>query len=94
MHAKLAVDLDYVRRYTLRRDFAILWQTLVGILSADIVDAEFAKDTSEARVSVKFVSTPGGGCGTGAPRRFSSTHLPRLTGDVRLPADVVVRKLP
>ncbi len=30
--------------------------TLVGILSADIVDAEFAKDTSEARVSVKFVS--------------------------------------
>ena len=30
--------------------------TLVGILSADMVDAEFAKDTSEARVSVKFVS--------------------------------------
>ena len=30
--------------------------TLVGILSADIVDAEFAKDTNEARVSVKFVS--------------------------------------
>lgn len=30
--------------------------TLVGILSADIVDAELAKDTNEARVSVKFVS--------------------------------------
>lgn len=30
--------------------------TLVGILSADIVDAEFAREASEARVSVKFVS--------------------------------------
>lgn len=30
--------------------------TLVGILSADIVDAEFAKDTNEARVSIKFMS--------------------------------------
>ncbi len=34
MHAKLALDLDYVRDYSLRRDFAILWRTLVGILSA------------------------------------------------------------
>jgi FlaA1/EpsC-like NDP-sugar epimerase/lipopolysaccharide/colanic/teichoic acid biosynthesis glycosyltransferase len=34
MHAKLAVDLDYVRHYTLRRDLGILWKTLVGILSA------------------------------------------------------------
>ena len=34
MHAKLAVDLDYVRRFTLRRDLAIMWRTLVGILSA------------------------------------------------------------
>jgi FlaA1/EpsC-like NDP-sugar epimerase/lipopolysaccharide/colanic/teichoic acid biosynthesis glycosyltransferase len=34
MHAKLAVDLDYVRRFSLRRDLAILWKTLVGILSA------------------------------------------------------------
>ena len=34
MHAKLAVDLDYVRRYSLRGDIAILWKTLVGILSA------------------------------------------------------------
>ena len=25
IHAKLAMDLDYVRRYTLRRDLAILW---------------------------------------------------------------------
>jgi predicted lipid-binding transport protein (Tim44 family) len=30
--------------------------TLVGILSADIVDAELARDANEARVSVKFVS--------------------------------------
>ena len=30
--------------------------TLVGILSADIVEAALAKDTNEARVAVKFVS--------------------------------------
>ena len=34
MHAKLAVDLEYVRRYSLRRDIGIMWKTLVGILSA------------------------------------------------------------
>ncbi len=34
MHAKLAIDLDYVRRFSLRGDLAILWRTLVGIASA------------------------------------------------------------
>jgi FlaA1/EpsC-like NDP-sugar epimerase/lipopolysaccharide/colanic/teichoic acid biosynthesis glycosyltransferase len=34
MHAKLAVDLDYVREFSLRRDLGIMWRTLVGILSA------------------------------------------------------------
>ena len=34
MHAKLAVDLDYVHHYTLRRDAVLLWKTLVGVLSA------------------------------------------------------------
>ena len=34
MHAKLAVDLEYARAFSLRRDIAILWRTLVGILSA------------------------------------------------------------
>ncbi len=34
MHAKLAIDLEYVRSYTLRGDLLILWQTLVRILSA------------------------------------------------------------
>jgi FlaA1/EpsC-like NDP-sugar epimerase/lipopolysaccharide/colanic/teichoic acid biosynthesis glycosyltransferase len=34
MHAKLVVDLDYAKRFTLRRDIGILWQTLIGILSA------------------------------------------------------------
>jgi FlaA1/EpsC-like NDP-sugar epimerase/lipopolysaccharide/colanic/teichoic acid biosynthesis glycosyltransferase len=34
MHAKLSVDLDYVRNFTLRRDLGILWRTLIGILSA------------------------------------------------------------
>jgi len=34
MHAKLAIDLQYVREYSLRRDVGILWKTVVGILSA------------------------------------------------------------
>jgi len=34
MHAKLAIDLRYVREYSLRRDIGILWRTVVGILSA------------------------------------------------------------
>jgi FlaA1/EpsC-like NDP-sugar epimerase/lipopolysaccharide/colanic/teichoic acid biosynthesis glycosyltransferase len=32
IHAKLAMDLDYVHRYSLRRDLAILWKTVAGIL--------------------------------------------------------------
>ena len=38
--------------------------------------------------------TSGGGCGGGVPRRLSSTHLPRKTGDVRLAYEVTVRMLP
>jgi FlaA1/EpsC-like NDP-sugar epimerase/lipopolysaccharide/colanic/teichoic acid biosynthesis glycosyltransferase len=34
VHAKLAMDLEYVRRYTVRRDLLILWRTVAGILSA------------------------------------------------------------
>ncbi|MBA3520719.1 MAG: SDR family NAD(P)-dependent oxidoreductase [Rhizobiales bacterium] len=34
MHVKLAVDRDYVRRFSLRGDLGIMWKTLVGILSA------------------------------------------------------------
>ena len=33
MHAKLAIDLEYVRNYRLRRDLAILWKTIARILS-------------------------------------------------------------
>ena len=40
------------------------------------------------------VSTPGGGAGTGAASRFSSIQLPRITGEVRLAVDVIVRMLP
>ena len=38
--------------------------------------------------------TSGGGGGTGRPSRFSSTHLPRRTGDVRSACDVTARMLP
>ena len=34
MHAKLAMDLDYVRHFSLRRDLAILWRTALGVLSS------------------------------------------------------------
>ncbi len=33
MHAKLALDLDYVRHYSLRRDIGLLWKTFAGILA-------------------------------------------------------------
>lgn len=33
MHAKLAIDLEYVRRYSMWRDLVILWQTMVRTLS-------------------------------------------------------------
>ena len=38
--------------------------------------------------------TFGGGGGGGVPSRFSSIHLPRTTGEVRLAYDVTVRMLP
>ena len=38
--------------------------------------------------------TPGGGGGGGVPIMFSSTHLPRSTGDVRLAYEVASRMLP
>src|SRR5438552_10224028 len=38
--------------------------------------------------------TFGGGGGGGVPRICSRTHLPRLTGDVRVGLDVTVRMLP
>ena len=38
--------------------------------------------------------TFGGGAGGGVPSRFSRTHLPRSTGDVRSAYDVTIRMLP
>ena len=37
--------------------------------------------------------TFGGGRGAGVPRRFSRTHLPRATGEVRFATEVTSRKL-
>ncbi|MDP9269417.1 MAG: SDR family NAD(P)-dependent oxidoreductase, partial [Chloroflexota bacterium] len=34
LHAKLELDLEYVQRYTLRGDLAIMWRTLLGVLSS------------------------------------------------------------
>jgi FlaA1/EpsC-like NDP-sugar epimerase/lipopolysaccharide/colanic/teichoic acid biosynthesis glycosyltransferase len=34
MHAKLALDLDYVLHYSLRRDLSVLWRTFIAIFSA------------------------------------------------------------
>ena len=38
--------------------------------------------------------TFGGGGGGGVPKMFSSTHLPRITGDVRVAYAVTARMLP
>src|SRR5262249_57707708 len=45
-------------------------------------------------LSVRFVSTPGGGGGTGRPKMLFSSHLPRSTGDVRSGYDVVANSAP
>ena len=42
----------------------------------------------------RFTSTPGGGSGGGAPRRFCRTHLPRITGDVRVAMERDCQKAP
>ena len=39
------------------------------------------------------LSTPVGGGGGGAPRRFSRIHLPRLTGEVRVGFEVTAKTL-
>ena len=44
--------------------------------------------------SVFSAGTFGGGGGGGADNRFSSTHLPRFTGDVRFAYEVIVSRLP
>ena len=42
----------------------------------------------------RFVSMPGGGTGAAIPRTFSRIHRPRVTGEVRVPTELTVRKLP
>ena len=43
--------------------------------------------------SSRLVFTLGGGGGTGAARMFSSSHLPRIVGEVRLGYDVTASTL-
>ena len=41
-----------------------------------------------------MAGTFGGGSGGGRPSMLSRIHLPRVTGDVRVDTEVIVRKLP
>src|SRR5262249_61167464 len=45
-------------------------------------------------LSLRLVSTPGGGGGTGRPKMLFSSHLPRSTGDVRSGYEVVASSAP
>src|SRR5262249_39618100 len=45
-------------------------------------------------LSVRFVSTPAGGGGTGRPKILLSRNFPRRTGDVRSGYDVVANSAP
>ena len=60
--------------------------------------APAARGSTAARapglVSARFVSTPGGGGGTGRPKMLFSSHLPRSTGEVRSGYDVVASSAP
>ena len=74
----------------------ILWQPAHGGLARCSVIC--SRSVSALPLS-PFVSssagTFGGGSGGGVPRMFSSTHTPRLTGEVRkFCVHVTARKLP
>src|SRR3982751_6623562 len=56
--------------------------------------SRYARPVSpEPDTNIGSCGTSGGGDGGGSHSRCSSTQLPRLTGDVRLGCEVVVRKV-
>ena len=72
-----------------------LWQLAhTGIGAVLRPSARASSSASRPSASPLSDGTSAGGGGTGSPSRFSSTHLPRSTGDVRSACDVTARMLP
>ena len=70
------------------------WQTEHDGFSRCSTIASRIDTGSPSSFSSASAGMSGGGSGGGAPSRFSSTHLPRSTGDVRFGYDVTVITLP
>src|SRR5580698_7672101 len=71
----------------------ILWQDAqVGFLRCCSIRCR-TDAACGAEPSVSSGGMFGGGVGAGVPSRFSKTHLPRATGDVRFATEVTSRKL-
>src|SRR5216117_3411541 len=66
-----------------------------GDWSSDVCSSDLRIEAGAAPgLSFRFVSTPGGGGGTGRPKMLFSIHFPRRTGDVRSGYDVVASSAP
>ena len=70
------------------------WQLAhTGLLRCSSIRSRTDVGLSDSSFSLR-AGTSGGGAGGGAPSMFSSSHLPRTTGDVRVAYEVTVRMLP
>src|SRR5204863_24897 len=71
------------------------WQTAqAGFARCAVIASRIVSGLPVSALSVLSAGMFAGGGGGAADRRFSSTHLPRTTGDVRVAYDVSVRMLP
>src|ERR1051325_9185544 len=71
------------------------WQLAhAGLARCWIIASRMVSGLPVVLPSVFNAGTFGGGGGGGADNKFSSTHLPRFTGDVRFAYDVFVNRLP
>src|SRR6266853_2804567 len=71
------------------------WQLAqLGFARCAVIASRIVSVLPASAPSVFKAGMFGGGGGGAADNRFSSTHLPRTTGDVRVAYDVSVRMLP
>ena len=71
------------------------WQLAhAGLARCRVIASRIVSSSPGLAPVVSSAGISGGGGGGAADNRFSSTHLPRSTGDVRVEYDVIVRTLP
>src|SRR5260221_1343348 len=70
-----------------------LWQLAQAALERCAANRSRTERVADSVLSFS-AGTSGSGGGGGDPSRFSRTHLPRITGDVRVAYEVTVKILP